>query len=133
MDKEYLIDSNAIIDYLAGKYPLAGKTFMNSVVNKTPVLSVISKIEILGFSTTREAESLIEDFVTVSYIFPLTDTIVEKTIELRKSIKIKLPDAIIAATCLASDLILITHNIKDFMNIPDLKIIDPYMTKYTES
>lgn len=129
MDQGYLIDSNAIIDFLAGKYPLAGKTFMNSVVNKTPVLSVISKIEILGFSSTAEVESLLKNFVASSYIIPLTDSIVEKTIELRKNMKIKLPDAIIAATCITSDVILITHNIKDFMNIPDLEIIDPHTIK----
>jgi len=59
-------------------------------------------------------------------VIPLTETIVDKTIEIRKETKVKLPDAIIAATCLVSDLILITHNVNDFKNIPDLIILDPH-------
>jgi predicted nucleic acid-binding protein len=37
-----------------------------------------------------------------------------------------LPDAIIAATALENDLILLTHNISDFDKIRDLKLKNPY-------
>jgi predicted nucleic acid-binding protein len=47
------------------------------------------------------------------------------TAELRKTYRIKLPDAIIAATSLVYDLTLITSNTKDFKNIKDLQILDP--------
>ncbi len=40
--------------------------------------------------------------------------------------KIKLPDAIIAATALVYDLFLISRNTGDFKNINYLKLIDPY-------
>jgi len=126
MEMNYLIDSNVVIDYLAGKFPKLGKEFMNTVVNDIPVISVITKIEILGFTSTTEAESLLREFIEASHLIVLSDTIIDKTIELRKTTKIKLPDAIIAATCLVSNLILITHNIQDFKNIPYLEIIDPY-------
>jgi predicted nucleic acid-binding protein len=36
-----------------------------------------------------------------------------------------LPDAIIAATAVVNNLVLWTHNMKDFENIPDLQVYDP--------
>jgi hypothetical protein len=45
---------------------------------------------------------------------------------LRKKKKTKLPDAIIAATALELGLTLITRNIGDFKNIPNLKSINPW-------
>ncbi|MCF8232854.1 MAG: hypothetical protein K9J27_11755 [Bacteroidales bacterium] len=40
--------------------------------------------------------------------------------------KIKLPDAIIAATSLVYDLTLITRNSTDFKNIDELRLINPW-------
>jgi hypothetical protein len=48
MGQQYLIDSNAVIDYLSGKLPKKGKLFMDKVINDTPNISVITKIEVLG-------------------------------------------------------------------------------------
>jgi predicted nucleic acid-binding protein len=48
---------------------------------------------------------------------------VERTIQIRRKNRIKLPDAIIAATTLQNDLILVTSNISDFKNIKDLENI----------
>ena len=44
---------------------------------------------------------------------------------LRRNRKISLCDAVIAATALSHDAILATRNVKDFKNIPNLKIIEP--------
>ncbi len=41
----YLIDSNAIIDYLAAKLPAASMAKMHSIVNKSLFISVITQIE----------------------------------------------------------------------------------------
>jgi predicted nucleic acid-binding protein len=51
---------------------------------------------------------------------------VNKTIQLRQKQKIKLPDAIIAATALVNGLALVSNNTKDFKNIPDLELVNPY-------
>jgi hypothetical protein len=50
MGTQYLIDSNAVIDYLSAKLPLDGMAFMNGVVNAIPKLSVITKIEVMGYN-----------------------------------------------------------------------------------
>ena len=47
---QYLIDSNAVIDYLGNKLPAKGMEFMDSVIDEVPNLSVVTKIEVLGFN-----------------------------------------------------------------------------------
>ena len=59
-------------------------------------------------------------------ILDITDKIAETSIDLRKNLKTKLPDALIAATALVYDLILITRNKSGFENIIGLKIINPH-------
>ena len=56
----------------------------------------------------------------------MTFIIVAKTIQLRQKQKIKLPDAVIAATALVDGLKLISRNTKDFKNIKGLEIVNPY-------
>jgi hypothetical protein len=70
--------------------------------------------------------SRLSDFVSAATIFDLTAPIVDKTIELRKSYAIKLPDEIIAATALFHDCKLISRNLKDFAKIAGLTTIDPH-------
>ena len=126
MGKQYLIDSNSVIDYMAGVFPPPGMEFMNKIIDDIPVISVITKIEILGFKTTQEAGSLMIHFVEDSMVIGLADEIVEKTIELRKDHKIKIPDAIIASTALLNEFCLISRNEKDFKDIKGLVCINPY-------
>jgi predicted nucleic acid-binding protein len=50
-----------------------------------------------------------------------------KTIHLRRTYKkLKLGDAIIAATALVHGFTLVTRNTKDFKNIEGLEVLDPY-------
>lgn len=93
-----------------------------------PRLSVISKIEILGWNAPTEAEAQkCLDFVSDSLIYPLSDEIVEKTIWIRRlPQKPKLPVCIIAATALVHDMVLLTRNEDDFSKIPGLRFINPF-------
>ena len=52
--------------------------------------------------------------------------VIQKTISIRKSRKIDLPDAIIAATALVYDFTLITQNMKDFEKIQGLKTLNSF-------
>ena len=126
MGQQYLIDSNTVIDYLSGKMPEKGMSFMNQVINDIPNISVITKIEVLGYKTSTEAYQLLSDFVGDSIVLGLSDDIVEQTIEIRKEFKTKTPDAIIAATALVNQLTLISRNVKDFDKIKGLKFSDHY-------
>ena len=94
---------------------------MNEVVNNIPKLSVISQIEVLGFSAPESHYKLLEEFIGVSVILPVTEEVAAITILLRRKMKIKTPDAIIAATALHLNMTLITRNTADFNGIEELK------------
>jgi toxin FitB len=123
MGKKYLIDTNTVIDYMGDKLPEKVKGMIDSIIDKEINLSVINKIELLGFSNV---EPLLGEFVSCAKIYHLTDNVVDKTIELRKAKNIKLPDAIIAATALCNKLVIITRNVKDFSAVENIEIINPY-------
>ena len=59
-------------------------------------------------------------------ILSLTNPVLEASIEIRKKHRTKLPDAIIAATAIANELVLLTRNVSDFKNIDGIQIIDPH-------
>ena len=122
----YLIDSNVVIDYLGQKIHTSGMDFMNQVIDAVPHVSIITKIEVLGFNAPAEHYQLLTDFMSDATIFKLSDEVVDTSIALRKNHKIKLPDAIIAATALVHGLTIISRNTKDFQNIIGLVSINPH-------
>ena len=127
MESEFLIDTNVAIDYLAGKLPAKGLDFIDKVIEGIPAVSVINKIELLGHNHPSLHQCKL--FVGICNILELTEDVVNTTIAIRKSRKIKTPDAMVAATALVYDLILITHNVSDFEGIAKLSVIDPYHLK----
>jgi predicted nucleic acid-binding protein len=122
----YVIDSNVVIDYLSGQLPRNAIAFMNGVINETPVISIMTQIEVLGFNNPPEIETFLNDFIGSSLVIPLNDDVVKTTIAIRKKNKIKTPDAIIAATAIVLDYPLITRNTSDFKKLDGLEIIDPW-------
>ena len=126
MGKGYLIDSNAVIDYLSGNLKPDGMSFMNGIVNSFPCISVITQIEVLSYKTNQGDYNLLSNFVNDVVVLELTKDVVGKTIQIRKEVKINTPDAIIAATSLVNDYTLITRNTTDFKNIEGLRLINPW-------
>jgi len=122
----YLMDTNAVIDYLGNKLPAKGIDFMNGVMDGSPNISVVTKIEVLGFPASDQHYETLFNFVNDVTVLDLTNNVVDLTIEIRKKYKTKLPDAIIAATALANDLVLISRNITDFKKIDKLQVVDPH-------
>ena len=122
----YLLDSNVIIDYLNASLSESAMRFMDKVVDTQSNISVITKMETLGYNFKSEFEkNIMELFISESTVYTINDDIVTQTINIRKRNKIKLPDSIIAATALVYGLILVTRNVTDFVNIDSLKIINP--------
>ena len=127
MGKRYLLDSNTVIDYIAGLCPEKAVQWLNQVIDEEINASVITKIEVLSFDPDKDDNyPILVDFFKASNIFELTEDIVNKTIQIRQKQKIKLPDAVIASTALLNGLALVSRNAKDFKNIPDLETINPY-------
>ena len=81
----------------------------------------------LGFNAIPAKLIALEEFINTAKVLSLDESITKQTIQLRRQYKkIKLGDAIIAATALVYDLTLITRNTKDFNTINGLKTIDPH-------
>jgi len=118
-----LLDTNAVIDFMGKKLPAKSQFFLSEIIDDELNISAINKIELLGFSFVEQ--SLI-DFVSFAEIYPIDDQTIDMTIDLRKKHKIKLPDAIVAATAIINGFTVITHNIKDFQKITELQVIDSY-------
>ncbi|SER44859.1 hypothetical protein SAMN05444359_14419 [Neolewinella agarilytica] len=65
-------------------------------------------------------------FVDSLTVIEIDELIKKETISIRRLKKIKLPDAIIAATAIAYDLTLLSRNEKDFLNIEGLRFVNPF-------
>ncbi|MDR1804195.1 MAG: type II toxin-antitoxin system VapC family toxin [Treponema sp.] len=126
MEPGYSLDSNVIIGYLAGRIPAFGMKFISGIVDKTPHISVISQIEVLRFNDTPENEAILAGFISNSVIHSPSPAVARRTIELCKQSKIKLPDAVIAATALTENFILVTRNTDDFKHISDFELLNPW-------
>ena len=123
MGKGFLIDTNVIIDFSVMRLPSKGTELLLEVIRGGSAISVITEIEVLGFSDIPEA---IIELVEGATIFQLDQRVVKQTIAIRKKQKIKLRDAIIAATAIVHGLTLITRNTKDFLKIKGLKVVNPH-------
>jgi predicted nucleic acid-binding protein len=110
---------------LDGSIPASGLEAVAAMIDRGPRISVISQIELPRFSDTPENEQVPADFAANSIIYPLSPEVVERAIAVCKRRRIKLPDAIIAATAVIEELILVTRNTDDFKNIPGLMLLTP--------
>lgn len=121
---KYLMDSNVIIDYVNHKLPATEVAF----IEKLPVvISVVTRVELIGrYNATKQQVQLMKAFLDNATIFDLNENIILETISIRQKCRIKLPDAIIAATAIINKHTLITHDINDYKGIKQLKIIDSW-------
>ncbi|TXE08841.1 PIN domain-containing protein [Algoriphagus aquimarinus] len=65
----------------------------------------------------EEEVDVFHKFISGSTVFLIDQKIIDKTIEIRRVLKIKIPDAIIAATAIVNNLVLISYNDKDFLKM----------------
>jgi len=124
MGSGYLVDSNSVIDILMLRIPEGGVKLLSGV---KPTISIITRIELFcKAGISKEELDKLNKFLPQATVYHISEPIALVAINIRINYKIKLPDAIIAATALSYDLTLVTHNTKDFKNIKGLKLIDPY-------
>ena len=106
-----LLDTNILI-YLS-KQELKLEDFASE--EDVLYISVITLMEAKGYTFGSKKEEILIDTLCENLIkTDLTNDIIETVIRLRKTNKIKLPDAIILATAIENNLKLITRNTKDF-------------------
>jgi predicted nucleic acid-binding protein len=118
MGPKYLIDTNTVIGFLSAAIPEVGLSFMDSVIDNGPVLSVITKIELLSFNGSPREHAFLNDFIDYSSVIRIEDEIVLEAIAIRRKKKVKTPDAIIASTAKVLGLTLLTRNTVDLRIFP---------------
>jgi predicted nucleic acid-binding protein len=122
MGKRYLIDTSAFSKYLTGRLSETSTLLMSEILPVEFLVSVITRMELKSWlSGDEEMEDTIEQTLKIAVIFDLSEEIILKTIEIRRKVKIKLPDAIIAATAIVNGFTLLSTNDKDFVKVPKLK------------
>jgi predicted nucleic acid-binding protein len=115
-----LFDTNILIDYLNGI--AEAKDELERY--RDPAISVITWMEVM-VGTTPETRAGTEAFLAGFNLMALDKSVAERSVIIRQSKRIKLPDAIVWATAQVNNCILVTRNTKDMpANEPGVRI--PY-------
>jgi tRNA(fMet)-specific endonuclease VapC len=130
---QYLLDTDWIVDVLNGK-----EAAIQTVLELAPsglAVSIITYGELYegaAFAQNPEpALTGLRSFLKGKAILPLTQAVMERFAHIRGSLprpvrqQIGDLDILIAATCLEHNLTLLTRNLKDFQEIPTLKLYQP--------
>lgn len=112
-----VFDSNVLIYYLNGA--LAGdlRACVDEWISEGSVVSLITRIEVLGFRQSEAEERRTLSLLTLLHEESLHEAIVQRTIHVRRQRRLRLPDAVIAATALHLDLPVVTRNQDDFRGL----------------
>jgi len=115
---DYLIDTNILIYIIKGNPKV--KYFSQSEVL---AISYITEMEILGKHQICEFEKRsIREALDYCYIIEMDAQIKQYAINIKQNVKMKLPDAIIAATAIKYNLPLVTSD-SDFKKVSNLDLV----------
>ena len=109
MDTIAVFDTNIVIDALNGVADADAEYGRYERI----LISRITWMEVLVGA--KEDDTQVRDFLSTHFeIIPLDLAVAEKAVRLRRSHRIRLPDAIIWATAQVNGAILVSRNTKDF-------------------
>jgi len=104
----FLLDTNIVLGFLNGHEAIS-RLFQNHLTGKKLAVSQITRLELLGYpGINSNEEKILNQFLDLVDVLPLNDLVADKTISLRRTTRLKLPDAIIAATAMVNELTLVT-------------------------
>ena len=104
-----LFDTNILVDYLNGIPDARGEIARY----EQPLISLITWMEVLAGTTAAE-ETKVRAFLGRFGCKGIDHAVAERAVVYRQERRIKLPDAIIAATAYTESALLVTRNTKDF-------------------
>jgi predicted nucleic acid-binding protein len=104
-----LFDSNIIIDHLNGREQALAEIERY----EAKAISLITWMEVLA-GTSEERTDFAKAFLSNFEIIPIDGQVAARSVEIRRTRKVKLPDAIIRASASVHSLLLVTRDVKDF-------------------
>jgi len=121
-----LLDTNIVIDTCKP----AGAWLNPWTRHPGAACASVTRVEALGYTgISAEEDEAIREFPGAVLSYALDDDVIEAAVRLRQQKRMKLGDAIIAATALEYGVPLVTRNVNDFKHIPGLEIINPFATQ----
>jgi predicted nucleic acid-binding protein len=115
---KFLVDTNICI-YLLNDDKVIAELLNNSQI----YISFITEIELYAYHSNNPlAKQVLDSFIKAVHIVSLDEKIKQKTIEIRRNYKFKLPDSIIAASAFTDDCIFVTAD-KAFKRLTDLDFV----------
>ena len=122
---DHFIDTSVIIDLQRNRHE--ARAFFTGLEQK-PIISVITVGELYTGVREKTERPRLEAFMEACVIIEITQTIAVHAgllcRQYRHSHGVRLPDALVAASCLSMDATLYTHNARHFPMIE--KLIVPY-------
>jgi predicted nucleic acid-binding protein len=122
-----VVDTNIVLYHLEGRQPVVELLDRLERLGEPLRISVVTRIEVLGHPRVHGVvEAEVRRFLSRFAVVGLTESLVERTIVVRRAGRLKLPDAVIAATALESGETLLTHDRRGFSSVPGLRLLDPF-------
>ncbi len=112
------MDTNILLYFLKGD-----KEVIEMIAEKELIISFITELELLSFGELAPgSEGTIRELLDGCFIVNITPEIKTLTISIRRQSRLKLPDAIIAATAGSMKLPLVTAD-RQFKSVEELDVI----------
>ncbi len=105
-----VFDTNIVIDALNGSDEADQEYSRYERVFISPIMWMEVMV-----GASKQDEASVRDFLPTQFeILPVDEQVAEEAVGLRRSHRIRLPDAIIGATACVNQVTLVSRNIKDF-------------------
>lgn len=120
-EHRFLLDTNAVVSLLAGNQELASRLDAAEYVG----ISIVSYLEFLAFAGLSASDlTCFASFCERVEIVPLTHNdrkLIDLVLDLRSRHRLKLPDAIIGASAISRNALLVTND-SHFIDINSLAV-----------
>ena len=105
-----VFDTNILIDYLAGRDDADAEIARY----RYRYISIVTWMELLAGARNEAEQDVIDMFLRDFHVVELTRGVAREAVGLRKTHRLRLPDAIIWASARSESALLVTRDTKDF-------------------
>ena len=105
-----VFDTNILIDYLAGSEDAEAELARY----RSRLISIVTWMELLVGARNEAEEDVIDLFLRDFRVLELTGGVAREAVAIRKTHRLRLPDAIIWAGARSESALLVTRNTRDF-------------------